>query len=188
MKHILNSNRCLFVTMLIVCLGATMFVNGQSGSGEDTPKARKPTPPASRKNHTRSGGSSRSAVRKRNWEYRVRQEEETARIAAARAEEEREQVWYVAIVRNRTDKTIVYQHSCGGSWKESTIEPGQGWIYTRQDKPVRIKFESGATGETKEYCLKALKIVGHKPTDSEKGKVNYFDADSTGILELYAER
>jgi hypothetical protein len=193
MKHILNLDGRFGTAIVFFCLAAAVTINGQSGSGSDTHKVVKSKSPPVR-NHVKTRSPSRSSfsVRKRNWDAQLRAQEE-ARATAARAEEEergREQVWYVATVMNRTDEPIVYEYSCGDSWKKTTVEPGEGWTHTRRDRAVRVKFERGPSGETKEYCLTSLKIVGHKPTEAEKqeAKINFFKPRSDGNLELFAER
>jgi hypothetical protein len=116
---------------------------------------------------------------------REQEEAKAAEAAAARKRAEREQVWMVATLENRSDSSVTYKCSCKSD--ETILAPGKGKIYTTRSEAVIITFTPKPGSEERRVRLAGTRITGHSPTDGEKNesKINYFKVNANGDLTIY---
>lgn len=116
-------------------------------------------------------------------------EAEASRAAQTKIEQEapqKEEVWHVAMIVNKTTGTIPYQILEKGSLTTYTLPPGYQIVHTALNANIDLKYdykyEAGYQGQ--EQTLEGTTVVGHSPTEPEKQKatIYYFIVENGDIV------
>jgi hypothetical protein len=122
------------------------------------------------------------------------QEQRDAEVAAARAAQaqaeqearQKEDVWHVAIIINKTSGPIPYQILEKGSSTTYTLPPGYQLTHTALNGNIDLKYDYKYEAGYQELqeTLEGTRVVGHAPTESEKQNATIYYSDAPSALSM----
>lgn len=122
-------------------------------------------------------------------ESRAKDAEET--LEALEAIRQGKEVWRIVRIENRTKGPIPYQIVRDGTPTNYSVEAGKSLTHS-SDADIILVFDNSYDDgiQEKRYRVTPKYVIGHKPTSAEEqqAKVNYFELNKSGIIELYLEK
>lgn len=122
-------------------------------------------------------------------ELRAKDAEET--LEALEAIRLGKEVWRIVRIENRTKGPIPYQIVRDGTTTNYSVEAGKSLTHS-SDADIILVFDNSYDDgiQEKRYRVTPKYVIGHKPTSAEEqqAKVNYFELNKSGIIELYLEK